>query len=68
MNKYHVKGAVENAVGLTKEALGQILGDEELAIKGKIDQAKGAAHSAAGYARDAASEATRRYQRYINRY
>jgi uncharacterized protein YjbJ (UPF0337 family) len=68
MNRDHLKGAVENAVGKTKEAIGLMFGNEELASEGKLDQARGAAHKAAGYARDAASEATRKYYRYIDRY
>jgi uncharacterized protein YjbJ (UPF0337 family) len=68
MNRDHLKGAVENAVGIAKEAIGELFGNEKLAIEGRLDQARGAAHDAAGYTKDAASEATKRYHRYLNRY
>jgi uncharacterized protein YjbJ (UPF0337 family) len=53
MNKEHVKGAIDNAVGKTKEAVGHAVGSKRLETKGKVDQAKGAAHNAAGDVRDA---------------
>jgi uncharacterized protein YjbJ (UPF0337 family) len=67
MTRDHLKGAVENAVGKTKEAIGLLLGDEELEIQGRLDQARGAAHSAVGNVKEAASEAVRKYHRYTNR-
>jgi uncharacterized protein YjbJ (UPF0337 family) len=68
MDREHVKGAVDNAVGKTKEAIGQVFGDSKLVIEGKLDQAKGAAHSAVGNAKDAAREAADRLHRAANRY
>lgn len=53
MDKEHVKGAVNNAVGKTKEAVGHAVGNKKLETKGKVDQAKGAAHNAAGNVKDA---------------
>ncbi len=53
MDKEHVKGAVDNAVGKTKEAAGHAVGNKKLKAEGKIDQAKGAAHNAAGDVKDA---------------
>jgi uncharacterized protein YjbJ (UPF0337 family) len=68
MDREHVKGAVDNAVGKTKEAIGQVFGDSKLVLEGKLDQAKGAAHSAIGNAKDAAREAADRLHRSTNRY
>ena len=48
MDKEHVKGAVDNAVGKTKEAVGHAVGSKKLETKGKIDQAKGAAQMPRG--------------------
>lgn len=57
MNKEHVKGAVDTAVGKTKEAAGQVTGNKKLETEGKIDQAKGALHKAAGDTKDAGKAA-----------
>jgi uncharacterized protein YjbJ (UPF0337 family) len=67
MNLDHLKGAVDNAVGKTKEAVGHLFGVEELEMEGKVDQARGAARSAIGNAKDAVYESTKRYYRYIDR-
>jgi uncharacterized protein YjbJ (UPF0337 family) len=53
MDKEHVKGAVDNAVGKIKEAVGHAVGSKKLETKGRVDQAKGAAHNAAGNVKDA---------------
>ena len=53
MDKEHAKGAVDNAVGKTKEAIGHAVGSKKLEAEGKVDQAKGAAHNAAGDVKDA---------------
>ena len=53
MDKEHVKGAVDNAAGKTKEAVGRAVGSKKLQTKGKVDQLKGAAHNAAGDVKDA---------------
>jgi uncharacterized protein YjbJ (UPF0337 family) len=53
MDKEHVKGAVDNAVGKTKEAVGHAVGSKKLVTEGKVEQAKGAAHNAAGNVKDA---------------
>ena len=57
MDKEHVKGAADEVVGKTKEAAGRAVGDKHLEAEGKIDQAKGAAHKAAGDIKDAGKEA-----------
>jgi uncharacterized protein YjbJ (UPF0337 family) len=53
MDKEHVKGAVDKAVGKTKEAVGHAIGNKKLETEGKVDQVKGAAHNAAGDVKDA---------------
>jgi uncharacterized protein YjbJ (UPF0337 family) len=53
MDKEHVKGAADNAVGKTKEAVGHAVGNKKLETEGKVDQVKGAAHNAAGDVKDA---------------
>jgi uncharacterized protein YjbJ (UPF0337 family) len=55
MDKEHVKGAADKVVGKTKEAAGHVTGSKKLETKGKVDQVKGAAHTAAGDAKDAGS-------------
>jgi uncharacterized protein YjbJ (UPF0337 family) len=57
MDKEHVKGAVDNVVGKTKEAAGHATGNKKLEAEGKVDQVKGAVHNAAGDAKDAGKEA-----------
>jgi uncharacterized protein YjbJ (UPF0337 family) len=63
MDKEHVKGAVDNAAGKTKEAVGHAVGSKKLETEGKIDQVKGAAQNAAGDVKDAAREAAARATR-----
>lgn len=57
MDKEHVKGAADKAVGKTKEAAGHVTGSKKLETQGKVDQLKGAARTAAGDAKDAGKEA-----------
>jgi uncharacterized protein YjbJ (UPF0337 family) len=57
MDKEHVKGAADKAAGKTKEVAGHVTGNKKLETKGKVDQLKGAAHSAVGDAKDAGKEA-----------
>jgi uncharacterized protein YjbJ (UPF0337 family) len=47
-----VKGAI-------KDTAGKVTGDKELQAEGKFDKAKGAAHNAAGDAKDAVRNATK---------
>ena len=48
MNNEHVKGAAEKGGGKIKEAVGHVIGDRKLENEGKLDQVKGAVHSAVG--------------------
>jgi uncharacterized protein YjbJ (UPF0337 family) len=57
MDKEHVKGAADKAVGKTKEVAGQVTGNKKLEAQGKVDRVKGAVHNAAGDAKDAGKEA-----------
>jgi uncharacterized protein YjbJ (UPF0337 family) len=57
MDKEHVKGAADKAVGKTKEVAGRVTGDKTLEIDGKVQQAKGAIHNKVGNAKDAGKEA-----------
>ena len=57
MDKEHVRGVADKAVGKTKEAAGRVAGNKKLEAEGKVDQVKGAAHTAAGDAKDAGKEA-----------
>jgi uncharacterized protein YjbJ (UPF0337 family) len=53
MNNEHIKGTASKIVGKVKEVAGQVSGDKKLEAEGKVDQVKGAAHNAAGDAKDA---------------
>jgi uncharacterized protein YjbJ (UPF0337 family) len=57
MDKEHVKGAADKAAGKTKEVAGHVTGNKKLETESMVDQLKGAAHSAAGDAKDAGKEA-----------
>lgn len=57
MDNEHVKGATDTVIGKTKEAAGHVTGNKKLETEGKVDQVKGAAHNAAGDARDAGEKA-----------
>jgi uncharacterized protein YjbJ (UPF0337 family) len=55
----HVKGAADKVKGAIKDTAGKVTGDKELQAEGKFDKAKGAAHNAAGDAKDAFRNATK---------
>ncbi|MBB4366221.1 uncharacterized protein YjbJ (UPF0337 family) [Bradyrhizobium sp. CIR48] len=46
MDREHVKGAADKAKGAIKEGAGKLIGNKDMKAEGKIDQAKGSAHSA----------------------
>lgn len=58
MDREHVKGAADKTKGAIKDAAGKFTGDRKLEAEGKLDKAKGAAHSAVGDAKDAVRKAT----------
>jgi uncharacterized protein YjbJ (UPF0337 family) len=57
MDKEHLKGAVDRAIGKSKEAAGRVTGDKKLETEGKIDQAKGTVRKRVGDVKDAGKEA-----------
>jgi uncharacterized protein YjbJ (UPF0337 family) len=56
MDRQHAKGVIDNLVGKTKETAGHAIGNEKLETEGKVQQLKGAMHSAVGDAKDAARD------------
>jgi uncharacterized protein YjbJ (UPF0337 family) len=56
MNKEQVEGKVDQAVGKVKQSVGEAVGSQNLANKGVVDQAKGAAKETWGNAKDAANK------------
>ncbi len=54
MNSDQVKGKFEQAVGSVKQAVGETLGNNQLANEGLGDQVKGSAHETWGNVKDAA--------------
>jgi uncharacterized protein YjbJ (UPF0337 family) len=57
MNEQHAKGAADKVAGNIKEFAGRVTGNKKLETEGKVDQAKGAIHNAAGDAKDAGKKA-----------
>ncbi len=53
MNREHIKGAVDQAKGSIKQAVGTACGDTKLKVEGALDKAKGKLESAVGDAKDA---------------
>lgn len=51
-----LSAGMDKAKGKTKEALGNVTGDDEKVAEGKADQAKGDLKSAAAKAKDAAKD------------
>ena len=54
-----MKGATDKVKGAIKDTAGQITGDKELQVEGKLDTAKGSAHNVAGDVKDAFKDANR---------
>jgi uncharacterized protein YjbJ (UPF0337 family) len=59
MDREHIKGIADKVKGAVKDMVGKLTGDEKMQAEGKMDKAKGAAHNAAGDAKDTARDATR---------
>jgi uncharacterized protein YjbJ (UPF0337 family) len=57
VDREHVKGAANKVKGAIKDTAGKVTGDKKLQTEGKIDKAKGAAHSVASDVKDAARHA-----------
>jgi len=60
MNNENMKGAAEKTGGKIKEVAGRATGDRKLENEGKVDQVKGAVHSAVGDAKDSVKKAFQR--------
>ncbi|HXB62079.1 MAG TPA: CsbD family protein [Acidobacteriaceae bacterium] len=58
MNKSHVTGGIDQAVGKIKEAAGNATGDQKLANEGAAQQIKGAAKETWGNVKDSANKAS----------
>lgn len=56
MNKSHIEGGLDQAVGKVKEAVGNATGNQKLANKGAAQQVKGAAKETWGNVKDSAHE------------
>jgi uncharacterized protein YjbJ (UPF0337 family) len=67
MDKEHVKGAIDSAIGKTKEVTGNAIGSEHLVAEGQADQAEGALHNAAGNVKDAGKAALDNVKHAANR-
>ena len=60
MDKEHLKGAYDKTKGAVKETIGKATGDKKREAEGKMDKAKGQAHTVAGDVKDAARDATKK--------
>ena len=58
MDKDRIEGAMDQAKGTVKKAVGDITGDEKMKAEGEMDKAKGTAKSTAGSVKDAIREKT----------
>jgi uncharacterized protein YjbJ (UPF0337 family) len=63
MNREHVKGAADKAIGAVKDMVGKVTGSKKMQAEGKADKVKGAAHTAAGNVKDAAGAASNKVKR-----
>jgi uncharacterized protein YjbJ (UPF0337 family) len=57
MEKEHVTGAAEKAIGKVKEVTGHVVGNKKLENEGKLDQIKGSVHNAIGNTKEAGRDA-----------
>lgn len=57
MNSDQIKGKANQVVGKVKQGAGEMTGNDRLANKGVVDQAKGAVQETWGNVKDAAHEA-----------
>ena len=58
MNKDQVSGKVDQVAGKVKQNVGETVGNQELANRGVVDRAKGAAKETWGNTKDAADKAS----------
>ena len=62
MNSDQVKGKANQVIGKVKQGAGEMTGNDNLANKGVVDQAKGAVQETWGNAKDAAHEAGKTHE------
>lgn len=60
MDKDRIEGAANQAKGEVKKAAGKVAGDAKLQAEGEMDKEKGKVQNAAGGAKDAIRNATKR--------
>ena len=58
MNKDQAKGRIEEAKGKVKEVAGKLVGNDELALKGKIQKSGGKAQATYGDIKEDIKDAT----------
>ena len=54
-----IKGVANEAVGNIKQGVGKVTGNEELQVKGAVQEKKGEAQQAVGKTKDAVKKATK---------
>ncbi len=60
MDKDRVEGALHQAKGSVKEAVGKVTGDTKTQVEGAAEKAAGKVQNAVGGAKDAARDMTKR--------
>ena len=60
MDKDRVEGALHQAKGSVKEAVGKVTGDTKTQVEGAAEKAAGKVQNAVGGAKDAAKDMTKR--------
>lgn len=60
MDEEHIKGAAKKVEGAAKETVGKLTGDKSLELKGKADKVEGEIRQAAGDAKDAVKDLTKK--------
>ena len=60
MDKNRVEGAVDQAKGSIKEAIGKVTGNDQLQAEGVADKVAGKAKSTLGEAKDAVRDAVKK--------
>jgi uncharacterized protein YjbJ (UPF0337 family) len=63
INREHVKGAPDKAIGAAKDMVGKVTGSKKMQAEGKAVKVKGAAHTAVGNVKDAAGAAPNKVKR-----
>ena len=59
MSKERIEGATQKGVGVAKDAIGKVTGNDKLRAEGMVDKVEGATKEAVGKAKDAVHKATK---------